>query len=71
MSNMIPTQIPAQSTLEFYIIITSMQLNPSIIMSTIKFISEIIEIYFSARAFQLKVDQCCPIDRGISGKCFH
>jgi len=40
-------------------------------MSAIKFISEIIEIYFSARTFQLKVDQCCPIDRGISGKCFH
>jgi len=31
---MILTQIPAQSTFEFYIIITSTQLNPSIIMST-------------------------------------
>jgi len=27
-------------------------------MSTIKFINEIILIYFSARTFQLKVDQC-------------
>jgi len=37
MSNMIVTQIPAQSTLKFYIIITSIQLNPSIIMWTVKF----------------------------------
>jgi len=42
MSNMILTKIPAQSTLGFYIIITLMQLNPSIIMSTVKFINEII-----------------------------
>jgi len=27
-------------------------------MSTVKFINEIILIYFSARTFQLKVDQC-------------
>jgi len=27
--------------LEFYIIITSMELNPSIVMSTVKFIKEI------------------------------
>jgi len=40
MNNMIPTQIAAQSTLEFYIIITSMLLNPSIVMSTVKFINE-------------------------------
>jgi len=38
MSNIILTQIPAQSTFEFYI----MSLNPSIIMSTVKFINEII-----------------------------
>jgi len=38
MSNIILTQIPAQPTLEFYI----MLLNPSIIMSTVKFINEII-----------------------------
>jgi len=63
MNNMILTQIPAQSTFKFYIIITSMQLNPLIVMSTIKFISEIIEIYFSARTFHLKVDQCHPIFR--------
>jgi len=31
MSNMILTQTPAQSALQFYIIITSMQLNPSIL----------------------------------------
>jgi len=36
MSNIILTQIHPQSTLEFYII-TSMQRNPSIIMSTVKF----------------------------------
>jgi len=42
MNNMILTQIPAQSTLEFYVIITSMYLNPSIVMSTVKFINEII-----------------------------
>jgi len=42
MSNIIPTKLPAQSTLEFYIIITSMYLNPSIITSTVKFINEII-----------------------------
>jgi len=27
-------------------------------MSTVRFINEIILIYFSARTFQLKVDQC-------------
>jgi len=42
MSNIILTQIPAQSTLEFYIIITSKYLNPSMIMSIVKFINEII-----------------------------
>jgi len=30
-------------------------------MPTVKFINEIILIYFSARTFQLKVDQCWPI----------
>jgi len=38
-----------------------MKLNPSIVMSTVKFINEIISIYFWARTFQLKVDQCCQI----------
>jgi len=42
MSNIVLTQIPAQSMLEFYIIITSMGLNPSIVMSTVEFIKEII-----------------------------
>jgi len=42
MNSMILTPIPAQSTLEFYIIITSMQLNPSIVMSTVTFDNEII-----------------------------
>jgi len=42
MSNIILTQIPTQSTLEFYIVINSMQLNPSKVMSTVKFINEII-----------------------------
>ena len=42
MNSMILTQIPAQSTLEFYIIITSMQFNPSIVMSTVTFVYEII-----------------------------
>jgi len=42
MSNIILTQILAQSMLELYIIITSKQLNPSIVMSTVKFINEII-----------------------------
>jgi len=28
------------------------------VMSTVKFINEIIEIYFSARTFHLEVDQC-------------
>jgi len=42
MSNIVPTQLPAQSTLEFYIVITSVYLNPSIITSTVKFINEII-----------------------------
>jgi len=42
MSNIILTQIPAQTTLEFYIIINSVKLNPSIVMSTVKFINEII-----------------------------
>jgi len=49
MSSINFTQIPAQSTLEFYNIITSMYLNPAIITSTVKFINEIILIYFSAR----------------------
>jgi len=40
MSKIILTQIPAQSTLEFYIIITSVSLLPSIILSTVKFINE-------------------------------
>ena len=40
MSNIILTQIPAQVMLEYYIIINSMQLNPSIVMSTVKFINE-------------------------------
>jgi len=48
MSNIILTQIPAQATLEFCIIINSVLLNPSIVMSTVK-INEIIEIYFSVR----------------------
>jgi len=39
---MIITQISVQFTLEFYTIITSMQFNPSIVMSTVKFINEII-----------------------------
>jgi len=30
-------------------------------MSTVKFINEIIKIYFSARTFQLKEDECYPI----------
>jgi len=34
-----------------------MQLNPSIITSTVKFINEIIETCFSASALLLKVDQ--------------
>jgi len=42
MNNMILTQIPAQSRLEFYIMINSIKLNPSIVMSTVKFINEII-----------------------------
>jgi len=42
MSNILLTQIPAQATLEFYIIINSVQLNPSIVMSTVKFINVII-----------------------------
>jgi len=42
MINIIPTQIPAQSALEFHIIIASMLLNPSIITSTVKFINEMI-----------------------------
>jgi len=40
MSNMIPTHIPAQATLEFHIIVNSVQLNPSIVMSTVKLINE-------------------------------
>ena len=40
--NMILTQIHARSTSEFHVNINSMQLNPSIIMSTVKFINEII-----------------------------
>jgi len=39
---MILTQIPEQSASKFHIDINSMQLNPSIIMSTVKFIKEII-----------------------------
>jgi len=42
MNSIILTQIPAQSTLEFYVIITSMQLNLSIVMSTVIFVYEII-----------------------------
>jgi len=42
MSNIIFTQIPAQATLEFYIIINSVELISSIVMSTVKFINEII-----------------------------
>jgi len=42
MSNIILTQIPAQATFKFYIIITSMQLNPSFIMTAVKFINETI-----------------------------
>jgi len=42
MSNMILTQIPPQATSEFHTKINSMQHNPSIIMSTVKFINEII-----------------------------
>jgi len=38
---MILTQIAAHSKLEFHII-TSLQLNPSIVRSTVKFINEII-----------------------------
>jgi len=40
MNSMILTQMPAQSTSEFYIIITS--INPSIVISTVKFSNEII-----------------------------
>ena len=36
------TQIPAQATLDFYIIINSMYLDLSIVLSTVKFINEII-----------------------------
>jgi len=39
---MILSQIPAQLTLELYMIITSTQLNPLIVMSTVKFINEVI-----------------------------
>jgi len=42
MSNIILTQIPAQATLEFYMIINSVLLNPSLVMSTVKFINVII-----------------------------
>jgi len=42
MSNIILTQIPAQATLEFYIIVNSVYLNPSIVISIVKFINEII-----------------------------
>jgi len=55
MSNIILTQIPAQATFKFYIIITSAQLNPSFNMLTVKFI---IEICFSASTFQFKAYQC-------------
>jgi len=43
-------------TLKFSIIITSVQLNSSIVMSTVKFTNDIIYIYLSASTFQLKVD---------------
>ena len=49
MSNIILTQIPAQATLEFYIIINSVQLNPWIVMSTVKFINESSKYIFSVR----------------------
>jgi len=42
MSNISLTQIPAQFTFEFHIIITPMLFNPSIIMSIDEFINEII-----------------------------
>jgi len=48
MSNIILTQIPAQFKFEY----------TSIIMSTVKFINEIIWICFSASTFKFKVDQC-------------
>jgi len=62
MNNIILTQIPAQATFEFDII-TSVELNPSFIMLTVKFINDLIEIYFSACIFHFKVYQCYPIFR--------
>jgi len=57
MNNIILAQIPAQATFEFDII-TSVELNPSFIMLTVKFINDLIEIYFSACIFHFKVYQC-------------
>jgi len=54
MSKIILTQIPAQSTLEFYIIITSVSLLPSIILSTVKFINESSKSIFQLVPFNWK-----------------
>jgi len=57
MSNVILTQIPAV----YVRILYHYQLNPSIVMSTVKFINEIINLFFHVVPFSLKVNQYYPI----------
>ena len=57
MSNIILTQIPA----DYVRILYHYQLNPSIVMSTVKFINEIINLFFHVVPFSLKVNQYYPM----------
>ena len=57
MSNVILTQIPAV----YVRILYHYQLNPSIVTSTVKFINEIINLFFHVVPFSLKVNQYYPI----------
>ena len=56
MSNIILTQIPA----DYVRILYHYQLNPSIVMSTVKFINEIINLFFSRRTLFIKSKSILP-----------